>query len=229
MPTENEWCTGHNSIAMTARVQGLLGERKLRLIAVACCRQFAATASPDWGQEGLRAAELFADGLLTAEDFALARQRILEATAWAGDWADETSEENAARAIRALLRPKAGIALREVIDALERCAHLAGDDTEGRLVRSLQELKRQAGVLREIVGNPFSPAWIAPEWKAWHGECLVRLAAEIYETRTFEDIPILGDMLEDAGCTDSKLLDHCRTPQPHVLGCWLLDGILDKK
>jgi hypothetical protein len=35
--------------------------------------------------------------------------------------------------------------------------------------------------------------------------------------------------LEDAGCTEVALLDHCRGLGPHVRGCWVLDLSLFKQ
>ena len=54
-----------------------------------------------------------------------------------------------------------------------------------------------------------------------------RLAESIYEERTFDDLPILGDALEEAGCTDPTILDHCRSGE-HVRGCWVVDLVLGK-
>jgi len=54
------------------------------------------------------------------------------------------------------------------------------------------------------------------------------LAQRIYEDRTFEHLPILADALEDAGCTEATILDHCRGPGPHVRGCHVLDVLLGK-
>jgi hypothetical protein len=42
-------------------------------------------------------------------------------------------------------------------------------------------------------------------------------------------MPILGDALEEAGCTDADILAHLRSPGPHVRGCWILDLILGKQ
>ena len=50
----------------------------------------------------------------------------------------------------------------------------------------------------------------------------------IYEDRAF-DMPILGDALEDAGCTNAAILKHCRSGAEHVRGCWCLDLILGKE
>jgi hypothetical protein len=42
-------------------------------------------------------------------------------------------------------------------------------------------------------------------------------------------MPILADALEEAGCTDQLILDHLRSPGPHVRGCWPVDLILAKE
>jgi hypothetical protein len=58
---------------------------------------------------------------------------------------------------------------------------------------------------------------------------LVKMAQAIYDGRRWNELPILADALEDAGCADIVLLDHCRTtPGDHALGCHVLDAILGK-
>ena len=54
------------------------------------------------------------------------------------------------------------------------------------------------------------------------------IARHIYDDRAFHDLPILADALEDAGCADAAILDHCRGPGPHVRGCWAVDLLLGK-
>ena len=39
-------------------------------------------------------------------------------------------------------------------------------------------------------------------------------------------LAILADALQDAGCDNDDILDHCRGPGPHVRGCWALDLVL---
>ena len=55
---------------------------------------------------------------------------------------------------------------------------------------------------------------------------LLGLAEAVYEESAFERLPILADALEDAGCTDERLLRHLREPGGHVRGCWGLDLVL---
>jgi hypothetical protein len=87
----------------------------------------------------------------------------------------------------------------------------------------------QCHLLRDIVGNPLR-AWAAnPSWLAWEHGLIPVMARTIYERYRFDDLPVLADALEDAGCIDEEILAHCRHPSAHVRGCWLLDALLEKR
>jgi len=49
-----------------------------------------------------------------------------------------------------------------------------------------------------------------PEWLAWNNGTVRQLARRIRATGETVLLPILGDALEDAGCGDTILLEHCR-------------------
>jgi hypothetical protein len=83
----------------------------------------------------------------------------------------------------------------------------------------------QSSILRDIFGNPFAPIDFLPEWRT---EAVVALARGIYEERAWERMPVLGDALEDAGCHDPEVLEHCRGAGPHHRGCWVVDLVLGK-
>lgn len=51
------------------------------------------------------------------------------------------------------------------------------------------------------------------------------IATEIYKTQDFGDMPILADALEDAGCTNQDVLQHCRSLRDHWRGCFVLDSL----
>ena len=52
----------------------------------------------------------------------------------------------------------------------------------------------------------------------------------MYDRREFSAMPILADALQDAGCDNDDVLNHCRdTPAKHLRGCWVLDGVLGKE
>jgi hypothetical protein len=97
------------------------------------------------------------------------------------------------------------------------------------MVAVIAEKAAQTTVLRELFGNPFRPVAINPTRLLWKGGTVVKLAQAIYEERAFDRLPILADALEDAGCTDPLILDHCRQPGEHVRGCWVVDALLGKE
>jgi hypothetical protein len=91
------------------------------------------------------------------------------------------------------------------------------------------ERARQCDVLRDLIGNPFRPAAVDPHWLTWNDRTVPRLARALYDEKDFDNLPVLADALEDAGCGDADLLRHCREPGRHVRGCWVLDLLLGKE
>ncbi|WP_149111387.1 hypothetical protein [Limnoglobus roseus] len=80
--------------------------------------------------------------------------------------------------------------------------------------------------MRDIFGNPFRPVAFAA---AWLTDTAVAIAQGMYESRDFAAMPILADALQDAGCDNEDILNHCRGPGPHVRGCWVTDAVLNKE
>jgi hypothetical protein len=92
------------------------------------------------------------------------------------------------------------------------------------------EWAAQATLLRDIFGLiPFRPVAMARAWKGWNDGIIPKLAQAIYDERAFDRMPILGDALEEAGCTDQDILAHCRSGGEHVRGCWVVDLVLGKE
>src|SRR5262249_19701282 len=90
------------------------------------------------------------------------------------------------------------------------------------------EHKAYAALVRDIFGNPFRPATVDPAWLAWNDGTVPKIAQAMYDERAFERMPILADALEDAGCDNAHILNHCRAPNVHVRGCWVVDLLLCK-
>jgi hypothetical protein len=88
--------------------------------------------------------------------------------------------------------------------------------------------KRRRALFRDLCRSPLHGGGMDATWLAWQGGCVVRLARVIYDERNFECLPVLADALEEAGCTDNDILDHCRKPGTHVRGCWVVDLLLGK-
>jgi ATP-dependent Clp protease ATP-binding subunit ClpA len=111
---------------------------------------------------------------------------------------------------------------------LEKEAAVAQMDFENAacLRDQADQLKQQkAAVVRDWrAGYPIDPAWLS----ANSGE-VERIAHSIDELWRWYDLPKLADALEEAGCTNREMLDHCRQPGEHGLRCWVIDLLLDRK
>jgi hypothetical protein len=90
------------------------------------------------------------------------------------------------------------------------------------------ERTAQVALLRCVFGNPFRKTRVNPVWLSWNDSTVRRMAESIHDERVFELMPVLADALEDAGCSNADILEHCRHPGEHVLGCWVIDLILSK-
>jgi hypothetical protein len=89
--------------------------------------------------------------------------------------------------------------------------------------RRTEEARWQAMIFRDVFGNPFRSASFSSDWRT---ETALSLAQQMYASRDFSPLPILADALEDAGCTNADILAHCRGPDPHVRGCWVVDLVI---
>jgi hypothetical protein len=87
------------------------------------------------------------------------------------------------------------------------------------------ERRAQCRLLRDLCGNPFRPTVLDPGWRT---PAVVAIAGASYDDRDFTALPILADALEDAGCGDAIVLEHCRQTADHARGCWVIDGLLRK-
>jgi hypothetical protein len=86
--------------------------------------------------------------------------------------------------------------------------------------------KAQAGLLRDVFGNPFRPVVVAPSWSSWNNGTAVAIARAVRDEGRWAELPILADALEEAGCTSAPLLTHLRNKGPHARGCWALEALL---
>lgn len=66
--------------------------------------------------------------------------------------------------------------------------------------------------------------------KQWlQSPTVLSLAQATYDDRAFDRMPILADALEESGCQEQSILEHLRSDQQHVKGCWVIDLILGKE
>src|SRR5262249_49189611 len=92
-----------------------------------------------------------------------------------------------------------------------------------------REQTHQSALLRCIFGNSFRPILLDVTWLHGHEGTVLKLARNIYKERAFDRLPVLADALEDAGCDNADILNHCRQPGEHAPGCWILDMLLNKQ
>jgi hypothetical protein len=176
-----------------------VSERKLRLFACGCARLV-------WDQ-------LWEGG----------RELVEAAEGWADDASLRPARGDGARLSLTLFLPSAEHLARCCGVGDARAAAVRACGTAGLL--GVPALARRE-LLRCIFGNPFQPDPVDPRWRT--GEVL-RLAEAVYEERAFDRLPVLADLVEEAGVTDARVLAHLRGPGPHARGCFALDAVLGRK
>ncbi len=224
--TEAEWlaCTDPQPMLKYAREK--VSDRKLRLLAVACCRRFPLLLAES--KEAADVAERLADG--NADGMELNAARIAAMSFDDGDETVFTSVAvTATDAWEAIEGAISGV-VAHAVSSIEASLEAMGPSAESWLgspeVAAAKERASIADLVREILPNPFEQVAIN---SVWLSSSVVDLRQHIYRVRSFDRLPLLADALEDAGCTDAAILSHCRGPGPHVRGCWVVDLLLGKQ
>jgi hypothetical protein len=201
--------------------------RKLRYFAVACARRVLPARADKEMVEALDIAERFADGLAKLKDLKHAREVLTKTqSARAKRWNPLYTDH--IRSVPAWHTNREQI-VRGASDVVGCCAWSSTRMKSGSFVTMTypdREYAAQAALLRDIFGNPFRPVSLDP---AWLTSDVLLLARGIYEERAFDRMPILADALQDAGCGNDNVLNHCRDASAtHVRGCWVVDLLLGK-
>lgn len=217
---EKDWLTCTDPIKMLRSLRGKTSDRKLRLFACACCRRIGHFLEHPEIPILIEFVERIAERTATAQEVydAIHDSGVI----WQNVAYLKNAETDAAAAFcsaaddRATATSAAKSVSRKATHALSH---------EGK---QTTEEGSQCQLLRDIFGYPFRPVRLDPSWLAWSDGIIVRLAHAIYDERAFDRLPILADALEEAGCTDAYILNHCRQPGEHVRGCWVIDLINGK-
>ena len=228
--TEEEWLSCTDPSPMLHFLRGNTSERKLRLIAIAYGRRVVEWMPDERSLQALDVSEQFADGLVGRKVLAAARREAYQAT-------------RSTEALRGIDRsyypatPDAGhVALSAASDANKDDASEIVINTAVRArglfwnhyggIADYDEMAVQTLILRDVFRNPYRPVAIEPIWLT---STVVALASVIYQEKAFDRMPILADALEEAGCDNAEILNHCREPGEHVRGCWVVDLLLGKE
>lgn len=220
---EREWLACADPMPMLHFLQsiGRASERKLRLFAIACCRHlFRKVRVPLRYEQEVDVGERYADGAASSVE-------LWEARLYSNSVA-EAACMNTTEAEGGVVM--ADCAALNAAWAATQPGPIMPDDNGLSAARLAAEQAIQCDLLRDVFGpRLLVPAPPDPAVLAWQGSTVVHMAGAIYESRRWEDLPVLGDALEDAGVNDRAVLDHCRGPGPHVRGCHVLDLLLGKK
>jgi hypothetical protein len=229
---EFEWLNRDNPEVMLRFLRGSVSDRKLRLLACEACRDLfgylsrllpQAVPETEMIWNGLHAAERFLDGQIPPSDLAAAYKLAVDYSNYKR-WL-EYALSSTARADAWDAADQTLMGLRDFVDELDRYA--TPDQTQEIDSMGFWDGSRQVAFIRDIFGNPFRPVAFDP---AWLTSDATLLAQGIYDERAFDRMPILADALQDAGCTNEDILNHCRDASAtHVRGCWVVDLVLGKQ
>lgn len=203
---EKKWANCVEPGMMLTFLKDRLTPRKLRLFGCACFRQV-------WPEVGAAAkqqvelAEAFADGATLPRKKAKKKKEP--------DPLSYLVEDDAGQA-----------ANRGSFDASRIVVEVTSPLIGGVWVKAR---KNQVAIIKDLAGSPFRMVAFDPTWADANDGRVRKLAQTIYDDRNFADMPYLSDALEEAGCSVTAILEHCRVPADHWRGCWVIDGILERE
>ncbi len=221
-------------------------DRKLRLFAVACCRQVWHLLTDERSCKAVDALEQEADGCNPSLDGA-----IVGGKEPSGDFSRRMNNSGHTYPVLSLSDRASWSAADAVAILCDALAPSGLDNPRGFLIclaRAEAWAARQnpsaqlpqgqpvwaAGLLREVMGNPWRPVRHSVGWSGdtlmevnephcfpslWLTPTVLRIAQRCYDERDWQGLPILADALEDAGCDSEDVLRHLRGQQ-RAAGDW---------
>lgn len=225
--TEEEWLACENIQRMLKLIDGRVSYRQLRLFVCACCRLIWDERWPHRTRRAIEVAERFADGMVDSASLNNARS---EACRISQDWHERSNHlsfEDPQRMKTRLLH-FATIATEPIVSM--HSLMVAAPWHDARLQPVAAELLRcifryRTNSSADALQNGSEPS----------SPLVTEIALAAHEGRQLPTghldtarLAVLSDALEESGCTDAAILEHLRSPGPHVRGCWALDLILGK-
>ncbi|HYV39290.1 MAG TPA: hypothetical protein VE988_26615 [Gemmataceae bacterium] len=223
--TEAEWLTCTDPQAMLEFLKGKTSDRKLRLFAVACCRRVWQVLTDERTRTIVDISEKYADGVVSNAQLQQAHNDACEAASTAIGPA----------ALYAATFCGTNLSYNDAGLSASNCSLFAAQSISNTWDASpdAQERHAQSVLFHDIFGNSFRPV---PITRTWQTPLVVALAHAAYEERALPSgvldlarLAVLADALEEAGCTNPDILNHCRDEGPHVRGCWVVDLLLGKE
>jgi hypothetical protein len=228
--TESEWLECEDPTTMLEFLNGKASERKLRLFACACCRTMWSGIPLGDHRSSVLAAERYCDGFASFEELGSLRnstEREIQQSR------NNILQHPISFKSHSLYAPL--LAAAYSIDTSDESGLTAASGTveESERADGGQGTRHLCNVLRCVIRNPFPIIFM---FAAWLTPTVLSLAQSAYDERIMPSgeldparLAVLSDALEEAGCDDNDILDHLRSPGPHVRGCWAVDLVLGKE
>ncbi len=216
--TRDEWLVCSDPLAMLCFLHGRGSGRKFRLFAAACARDLLAQA-PEQDDEIHHPVYGLAGAITAAESFADGGDEPKWPTLWmvASRLCDVVSDEDVAHSALGF-DADVGLWTQPILQVVPEM---------------ISRYRIPPHHLCDIFGAVFHVA--ALDSACW-SPTILSLAEMAYDERALpighllpERLVVLADALEEANSTDATLLEHLRSPGPHVRGCWALDLVLAKQ
>jgi biotin carboxyl carrier protein len=253
--TEQEWLECTDPTLMLAFLRWKVSDRKFQLFASACCRRIRHLLADERSHRAIDVTERLADGLANHKAFEQVTRKIVSPTIGT-IYLQDRPRAPPFVTVGSLVNPDTVMCLIEAMKLFNEipaggCGVIAeilvsNEDVVERPYQPLfriiptlcceepeQHRRSQLPSVRDIFGNPFRRAVIDP---AWVTSTVTSLATAAYNERLLPSheldparLAILADALEDTGCTDADILNHCRRPGAPVRGCWAVDLLLGKE
>jgi hypothetical protein len=218
--TEPDWLSSTDPDRMLDHLGFKARGRKLRLFACACAAHVWYGLHDDRSREAIAVADRYADGLADAAELIAAQQGAV--AAWKDLPVESVKQSRMARKASWSTKQAAALACWAAgpeLDGAQSRRAIRGQTTAQRCVF--------AHFLRDLYASPFRPPpAILPAWLTCNGGAVRHIAQALYDEGRFDELPVLADALEEAGCSEAAILAHCRDDGLHVRGCWVVDLLL---
>ncbi len=226
--TEHEWMTCAEPETMLYFLRGKFSDRKSRLFAIACCRRIYDLLEDERSRRAVETSANYIEGLASRMEL---RKSHADAEAVIEEFWSKILDNH-----EKLLNSPAEEAAASTAAEPLRTYQVASEASAARVwagSRDFEEMKAandreksfQCHLLRDLIGNPFRP--LASDQNEWAPQ-VVALAETIYDHCSFDRLAELAQVLQETGCENVDILNHCRRSGEHARGCWVIDLILGK-
>lgn len=216
--TEDEWLKSEDSETMLEFIRPLAPKRKLQLFAAACFRRLSHLLPDDRQMKAVEMLENAAVGLDLLSIRAIVKGARHAIPSSEDSYSGKCKDADDLYFVALMF-------YRELVSS--STAHHATFATRGLADGGVMERKVQSQLLRCIVGPlPFRNVSIHSSWAT---PAILSLAESIDDSRDFHLLPQLGQAIQQAGCDDRAILEHCNDSGLHVKGCWIIDSLLMKQ